>query len=138
MTLKRKIDIRHAIKMRNQGATQLVIAKTFGCSVAAVCKALQSVKALVLPQEQLDEFRRVQADVLDTVSAVYLQEQLNPDKIKATSAKDAAIINGIAIEKSRLIRGQSTSNNEIDIRAWIQRVNVPAEVIEGEVTDVSA
>ena len=100
------------------------------CTPSAVCRALQSVKALCLPQEQLEEFRRTQADILDTVSSVYLQEQLNPDKIKATSAKDAANINGIAIEKSRLIKGESTQNLAVDIRALTASViaisNVPS------------
>lgn len=112
-----KVDIRKAISMRAKGATQREIAEVMKCSPAAVCLALKSVKELCLPNDQLEEFRRTQADILDTVSSVYLQEQLNPDKIKATSARDAAIINGIAIEKSRLIKGESTQNLAVDIRA---------------------
>lgn len=112
-----KIDIRKALAMQRSGSSQKDIAKVMDCTPAAVCQALRRVSELCLPQDQLDEFRRTQADILDTVSAVYLQEQLCPGKIKATSAKDAAIINGIAIEKSRLIKGESTQNLAVDIRA---------------------
>ena len=112
-----KIDIRKALAMKAAGISQAETARGMGCTRAAVCMALKNVESMCLPKEQLETFRRTQADILDTVSAVYLQEQLNVDKIKATSARDAAIINGIAIEKSRLLKGESTANLAVDIRA---------------------
>ena len=113
----REIDPIKAAKLNQQGLSCKAIAKVMECSPAGVHAALKSVKGMLLSDDQLQQFQSKQADILDTVSAMYLQELMDVDKIKDTKSRDAAVIVGIATEKSRLIRGQSTANTAVDIRA---------------------
>ena len=66
---------------------------------------------MLVPSEQLEEYRANQAAVMDSIGMVYGQRLLDEDAIKGASALQAATVLAIATDKSRLIRGESTSNS---------------------------
>lgn len=90
--------------------TGQVIAKTVGCDPALVSRILKEYK---LEANQITEYKSQRAEILAGIQAKILK-QLNPDDIKISNAKelkDALTGFGIAMDKERLERGQSTSNH---------------------------
>lgn len=116
MAWERKVNVRSVIKMRNAGATLQQIADAQKVSKPAIHYVLKDIASMILPDEQLQEYRSKQADVLDSISATYASHMLNEAVIKETKSRDAGVIVGIAIDKSRLIQGQSTSNASVMLR----------------------
>lgn len=106
-----KYDIKKMIQLRNQGASMGDIAKVTGAPKSSVHLILKEVKSMLVPSEQLEEYRANQAAVMDSIGMVYGQRLLDQDAIKGASALQAASVLGIVTDKSRLIRGESTSNS---------------------------
>lgn len=104
-------NVRKMIQMRNLGASLGDIAKATGTPKSSVHAVLKDVADMLAPPDQIERYRAQQSEVMDTIGMVYGARLLDEDAIKGASALQAATVLAIATDKSRLIRGESTSNN---------------------------
>ena len=118
-------DIRKMLELRNNGATISNIADVTKCPRSTVHYILKDIQSMTGTSVKVDEYRRQQADVMDTIAAAYSARLLDDDAIKGASALQAASVMGIAVDKSRLIKGQSSAN--IQIASFFQAVQNSVE-----------
>ena len=112
MPLPRKLDIPKAVKAKARGQSYAQIAKDQGVHPSTVHQALKPILSMVASPEQLEEYRREQANILDTIAAKTLQSITDEDYEKASLLQKTTAV-AVLIDKSRLISGQSTSNSLI-------------------------
>jgi DNA-binding transcriptional regulator YhcF (GntR family) len=108
-TIAKKLDRGEALAMRAKGMSVRQIAKQTDVHPSTVHRALINVAQLVLPPDQLEQYRQRQVDVVDSMTARTLASICDEDFQKA-SLLQKVTSSAILIEKSRLIKGQTTEN----------------------------
>lgn len=93
-----------------RGMKQTEIAKKFGISDASVSMILAQFKPLFSEIANVEDYRKVKSEILDSASLAVLKEIVNPDKIQAGDIRALACSYDILNKHSRLERGESTSN----------------------------
>lgn len=106
-----RVDAIKALELKSRGVKQTEIAQMMGVSPAAICQQISRVEAMLAPAPELEQYRAKQAELMDSIAIEYAAQALNPDVVKGASALQAATVLAIATDKSRLIRGESTSNS---------------------------
>jgi len=127
------VDTKAALKMKLKGVSNTDIAKMQGVTPAAITKRLKPLLDKIPGAEHRQEYQEKQADILDALSAGILASITKKDLSRASLLSK---VNSTAalIDRSRLIRGQSTSNSVSVLLAKHVHINAPApsmrEVIE--------
>lgn len=93
-----------------RGMKQTEIAKKFGISDASVSAIITQFRPLFAELENVESYRKVKSEILDSASLAVLKEIVNPDKIQAGDIRALACSYDILNKHSRLERGESTSN----------------------------
>ena len=106
----KKIDTKVALKMKLKGATLQEIGDKFGVTRSSVQQHLKPLLTMHCAPQQLQEYQDKQADILDALSAGILAGIKKKDIAKASLQQKVSSM-GVLIDKSRLIRGQSTNNS---------------------------
>lgn len=91
-------------------------------SAQAVWQRIKRLHNLLPDPDTAAAFAETERYILDSVRQRALANMLSPGKLEGASARDLAVIHGIAFDKMRLLRGQSTSNiglhTSIILDAW--------------------
>ena len=128
-----KIDTKAALRMKLKGVSDSDIAKSQGVTRGAVYKKLKPLLEKIPGAEYRAEYQDQQADILDSLAAGIISSITQKD-LKRASLLSKVNCMGVLIDKSRLIRGQSTSNSISVLLARHVHLNEPApptcEVIE--------
>ena len=113
------------LKMNLNGISQTQIAKATGVSRQAVQKRLKPLLSKIPGYEQMKDYQMNNADVLDAISAGIAGSLTTKDYKRASLLSR---VNSMAalIDRSRLIRGQSTSNSVSVLLARHVHINIPA------------
>lgn len=93
-----------------RGMKQTEIAKKFGISDASVSAIISQFKPLFKELGNVEDYRKVKSEILDSASLAVLKEIVNPEKIQAGDIRALACSYDILNKHSRLERGESTSN----------------------------
>jgi hypothetical protein len=93
-----------------RGIPQHQIAKKFGVGEAAISMILDKFKPAFAELQNVEEYRKAKASLLDSASLTVLKEIVNPVKIEAGDVRALATTYDILNKHSRLERGESTSN----------------------------
>jgi hypothetical protein len=93
-----------------RGIPQHQIAKKFGVGEAAISMILDKFKPAFAELQNVEEYRRAKASLLDSASLTVLKEIVNPAKIEAGDVRALGTVYDILNKHSRLERGESTSN----------------------------
>lgn len=100
------------------GKTTREVGEEYGVSHATVIGIWRNPKLNAL-RSKVDHVKK------DMAAKMYLTADLSieqvADKIQDASARDAAIIAGVMIDKARLIEGESTSNQSVHV--WLSAIN---------------
>lgn len=108
----KKIDLQKALELRLKNKLSYdAIAQYFGVSPQAVHERLQRFKSMLADPEIIEQYDKVEDQILTSVKMKYCERLLDPEAIKKASARDASIIYGTLFDKQRLIRGQGTGNH---------------------------
>ena len=116
MPLPQKINIQRAIKQKLQGMNNQQIANDQGIHRQTVSRHLKPILEQFASPELTDYYRKNQAQILDGVAARTVAH-ISDEKLANSSAKDLGILTAVMIDKSRLIQGQSTSNQAVLLQA---------------------
>ena len=100
-------------EMRQRGMTYEEIGRLVGRSKVTILQRLQRMIDILPDAEEVATFREHRADVLSAVQLKLLAEVVKPDKLQTMSPYQCMGMFGIAFDKERLERGQSSSNLEI-------------------------
>lgn len=107
-----RIDLQKALELRLKNKLSYdAIAQYFGVSPQAVHERLQKFKSMLADPEMIEQYDKVEDQILTSVKMRYCERLLDPDAIKKASARDASIIYGTLFDKQRLIRGQGGANH---------------------------
>lgn len=98
------------MKLRHKGLSVNKVAEITAIPRSTVYAIERSVTDMIASTEELNQYREQQAAVMDTIAMAYGSRLLDKDAIKGASALQAASVMGIAVDKSRLIKGQSSVN----------------------------
>lgn len=93
-----------------RGIPQHQIASKFGVSEAAMSQILDKFKPAFAELQNVEEYRKAKASLLDSASLTVLKEIVNPLKIEAGDVRALSTTYDILNKHSRLERGESTSN----------------------------
>lgn len=93
-----------------RGMPQHEIAKKFGVSDASVSMILAQFKPVFAELGNVESYRKVKSDILDSASLTVLKEIVNPEKIAAATTRELGYTYDVLNKHSRLEQGQSTSN----------------------------
>jgi predicted DNA-binding protein YlxM (UPF0122 family) len=104
------VDVKKALSQRLKGVSCAEIAEGMGVSRMAVSKRLKPLLSKVPGYEYRLEYQDKQADILDALAAGIVGS-ITPKDLKRASLLSKVNSMGVLIDKSRLIRGQSTSNS---------------------------
>lgn len=107
------------------GVSQTAIAKATGVSKQAVNKRLKPLLSKIPGYEQMKDYQMNNADVLDAISAG-IAGSLTAKDYKRASLLSRVNSMAALIDRSRLIRGQSTSNSVSVLLARHVHINIPA------------
>lgn len=128
-----RIDLKQALSMRLKGVSGSEIARAQGVSATAVNKRLKPLLTKIPGWEHRTEYQDKQADILDALAAGIVSS-ITPKDLKKASLLSKVNSMGVLIDRSRLIRGQSTSNSVSVLLARHVHINAPTvtdvEVIE--------
>lgn len=113
------------LKMNLNGISQTQIAKATGVSRQAVQKRLKPLLSKIPGYEQMKDYQMNNADVLDAISAG-IAGSLTAKDYKRASLLSRVNSMAALIDRSRLIRGQSTSNSVSVLLARHVHINIPA------------
>jgi predicted transcriptional regulator len=115
----RKVDPGRLAKMKAGGMTQSEIAETMGVCKQAVS---QAVKRFQLAPD-LNVFQLGKAEIFENLQAEIV-ESIDRDSIKAANLQQRGTVIGILEDKIRVIRGQETSIDRVDIRMLIAQLPI--------------
>lgn len=93
-----------------RGMKQGEIAKKFGISDASVSMILAQFKPFFAELGNVEEYRRVKSDIIDSASLSVLKELSNPSKIAESPLRELSYTYDVLNKHSRLERNLSTSN----------------------------
>ena len=93
-----------------RGVEQRQIAQKFGVSDSAVTLILDKFKPAFQELQNVEEFRKAKADILDSVQLAALKHISNPDRLADAPINQLAYVVDIVGKHSRLEQGLSTSN----------------------------
>jgi predicted transcriptional regulator len=93
-----------------RGVQQGEIARKMGISDSAVSLILDKFKPAFGELQNVEEYRRAKAALLDSASLTVLKEIVNPSKIEAADVRALSGCYDVLNKHSRLERGESTSN----------------------------
>jgi DNA-binding transcriptional ArsR family regulator len=133
----KKINVDEALKLRLKGVSTTDIAKHQGVNQSNVSRALKPLLERMPGWEHRLHYQECQADILDTLSAGILASVTKKDLSRASLLSKVNSTVAL-IDRSRLIRGQSTSNSISVLLARHVSVNEPAPstreviIVEGE------
>jgi predicted transcriptional regulator len=106
----KKIDTKAALKMKLAGVPNSEIAKLQGVTRDAVYKHLTPLLKNLPSSMHLDEYQEKQADILDAIATGIVGSIKKKDLDRASLHSKITSL-GILVDKSRLVRGQSTNNS---------------------------
>jgi hypothetical protein len=109
MPLPRKFDIAKGLRAKAKGQSYDEIAKAQGVHKATAYQNLAPILQQLADPATVETYQTRQADILDGLAARTLASITNDDLAKA-GLRDKVVATGILIDKSRLIKGQSTGN----------------------------
>ena len=101
------------------------IAETVGVSINTVSDVLAKYQ---INQQELEDYRNNQADILLGLQH-RITKHITDESIKRAPMRDQLVALGIAIDKHRLVTGQSTSN----VSNWTMIVNKASKPTKEEI-----
>ena len=105
-----KIDKGKALQLYTQGYSKSEIADKLGVTPGAISQSINPLLENLLSPEHLKTYQDRQVDIVDSATARMLVESLDTDKLKKASTYQLVSSFGILFDKSRLLKGLSTSN----------------------------
>lgn len=93
-----------------RGVQQGEIARKMGISDSAVSLILDKFKPAFSELQNVEEYRKAKAALLDSASLSVLKEISNPSKIEASDLRALSTTYDVLNKHSRLERGESTAN----------------------------
>lgn len=108
-TRANKISNETILQLRKDGHTLQQIADMYGITWQSVQKRLGTITNWVSQIKGCEPFKKNRADVLASIQEQALSH-ITPEKLEACSAPQLITVAGIAYDKERLERGQSTQN----------------------------
>lgn len=125
MGRKPKIDTKEAIKLKLKGVSTTAIAKMQGVSQPAMSKRLKPLLDCIPNSGYMAEYQDNQADILDALASGIIASVSKKDLSRASLLSKVNSM-AVLIDRSRLIRGQSTSNSVSVLLARHVHANPPA------------
>ena len=116
MPLPQKLNVQKAFKQKMQGMSYQEIATAQGVAKQTVFDRISPILKELANPELIDQYRKNQSAILDGIAAKSVSH-ITDEKLANASAKDLGILTAVMIDKSRLIQGQSTSNQAILLQA---------------------
>ena len=116
MPLPQKLNVQKAFKQKMQGMSYQEIATAQGVAKQTVFDRISPILKELANPELIDQYRKNQSAILDGIAAKSVSH-ITDEKLANTNAKDLGILTAVMIDKSRLIQGQSTSNQAILLQA---------------------
>lgn len=110
MPRPKRVDIKKAVKLHNQGVSQSEIARTMHVTPSAVNQALKEFNAALASREELEAYRNNELDLYDSFIVKYGRHALTDQVVKKTSGAAAGLLVFQAHTNRRLITGQTTQN----------------------------
>lgn len=106
-----KFDVAEALKLRLvHKLTYPEIGRLLGVDASAVWRRLKRFHEMVNDPEAAVAYHENEAVILDSLRMRAVANMLKPGALEGASPRDLAVVFGIAFDKMRLLRGQSTSN----------------------------
>lgn len=105
-----KIDKAKALQLYAKGYSKTDIAQKLGVTPGAITQSITPLLNNLLSPENLKTYQEKQTDIVDSATAKMLVESLDPSKLKKASTYQLVSSFGILFDKSRLLKGLSTSN----------------------------
>ncbi len=105
-----KIDKGKALQLYVDGYNKSEIADKLGVTPGAISQSINPLLENLLSPEHLKIYQERQTDIVDSATAKMLVESLDPNKLKKASTYQLVSSFGILFDKSRLLKGLSTSN----------------------------
>jgi transcriptional regulator with XRE-family HTH domain len=93
-----------------KGIPQREIAAKLGVSESAISLIVDKFKPAFAEIQNVEEYRKVKGQILDSVALATLKQISNPDKLEAAPLRDLGYCFDIVGKHSRLELGLSTSN----------------------------
>jgi predicted transcriptional regulator len=106
-----------------RGVQQQDIARKFGVSESAVSQIVDKFKPAFSEMQNVEEYRKVKGQILDSVALATLKQISNPSKMKRASLRDLGYCYDVVTKHSRLEAGLSTSN----VATQTVSISLPAE-----------
>lgn len=104
-----RVDLSRAIMLKfKHGLEQVEIARMMGVSESSISKALKPYKNL-MAQTGPNASDDAMGELLSAAATVHLAASADPEKVAKMSGRDNAVAAGIFLDKSRLFKGQATS-----------------------------
>ena len=116
MPCPQKINIQKALRQRSQGMSYGDIAKAQNVSKTQVVNHISPILKELANPATVEYYRKNQAAIMDGLAARTVSSITTEDYEKATLQQKVVAV-GILTDKSRLIQGQSTSNQAILLQA---------------------
>ena len=110
MPTPRKLDTVRALKLRASGMSYRQIASLTNSDKSTVHQTLAPILAELADPKTTEMYRSKQAEIMDGLAAKTVASITDED-ISKSGFRDRVVALGILTDKSRLIRGESTSNN---------------------------
>jgi predicted transcriptional regulator len=93
-----------------RGVEQRQIAQKFGVSESAISLIVDKFKPAFAEMQNVEEYRKVKGQILDSVALATLKQISNPDRLSQAPLRDLAYTFDTVGKHSRLEAGLSTSN----------------------------
>lgn len=123
-TEEQAITDTEALKLRSRGATFQQIADTMGCSKGAAYQRVSRALAAI-PQEAVEEYRKLECERLDMLLAVAFQKAINE---KSMTAVDRCVL--LMERKSKLM------GYDAPIRQQVETITYDGSTIEARVGEI--
>ena len=129
-----KVHLYEALELRYQhNCTLQEVADKYGVSRQAIDDRIQRFLAKILNPEELRAFRQRRADLWDSLEHRGLTRAL--DMAEKSSGAQATMMAGVAFDKGRLLRGESTAN--LGLRSTVEHATDMLDAINGELADLN-
>jgi ferritin-like metal-binding protein YciE len=129
MPLPQKLNVQKALKAKLAGQSYSQIAKAQNVGTSTVHQQISPILKALPNAEELAQINTTIADHY-AVTAYRSLAAITDEKLAKSTAKDCAIIAGIATQNNRLISGQSTSNTAVMLASAVIRAHA-IEVDDG-------
>lgn len=93
-----------------RGVNQNQIAQKFGVSESAISLIVEKFKPAFAEMQNVEEYRKVKGQILDSVALATLKEISNPDRLGQAPLRDLSYTFDTVAKHSRLEAGLSTQN----------------------------